>query len=277
MHELAPQLYQLCERASRDMRQLYYQHLRSPLVAKQKADGSPVTLADSLADDMLRAGLQRLTPGLPVISDEASLPAFSERRGWQSYWLVDPLDGTREFIAGTGHFCINIALLEDNKPVLGAIYLPLSGEMYWGGGDHRPEVIGPDGRRQLRPRIARLDSALKLLVSSRGRKNPRFTALKARLGSHCPWLMEEVRGSGWKYCRLVEGGGHCYARFGPTSEWDTAAGQALLEAAGGEVLDAFGEPLRYNTREDLANPDFFALAPADFSWRELLQLQRAMP
>jgi 3'(2'), 5'-bisphosphate nucleotidase len=270
MHSSALPVYQLCQRASREIRRLYVAQLAQALPVVSKADGTPVTEADTRSHELLQAGLEKLMPGVPVVSEEASVPPWSSRQHWSQYWLVDPLDGTREFIAGSGHFSINLALVEDHRPVLGAIYLPMTGEMYWGGEGSSPVIYRGGQRRQVRPRVASLQQVLKVIHSRGGREQAPMRELKANLRLRWPQLVEEVRGSAWKFCRLAEGGAHIYPRFGETSEWDTAAGQALLEAAGGRVLDEKGEPLRYNLRPELQNPSFFALAPADFDWCEVL-------
>lgn len=266
------ELYRLCRLASLQLLDLYQRHQREPLSIVTKPDGSPVTEADTLVQAILIEGMAKLLPGVPVISEEAQMPALTERRRWQRYWLLDPLDGTREFIAGTGHFCINVALVEAGEAVWGAIFVPLTGEMYVGGKGCPAEVYRAGQVWPLRPRAARMGGVLKLLHSVRGSRHRKIRELKSRLAQCCPCVMEELRGSAWKFCRLAEGGGQIYARFGETSEWDTAAGQALLESVGGAVLDQAGRPLRYNDSEDMRNPDFYALAPAEFSWEDVLAL-----
>jgi 3'(2'), 5'-bisphosphate nucleotidase len=269
MHQLAQPLYQLCQRAGATLRKLYVQHLRQPLQIDIKDDASPVTCADRRANEILRQGLQQLDPGIAILSEESQLPTFEQRSQWRQYWLLDPLDGTREFIAGSGHFCISIARVEDNRAVLGLIYLPLTGEMYLGGVDQAAMVYTPRHQRLLAPSRAQYGSPVKLLASKRGGRHPGVLQFRQNLAERFDWVMLETRGSAWKFCRLAEGGGHAYPRFGATAEWDTAAGQAILEAAGGAVVGLDGQALRYNLRPGIQNPPFMALSPADFDWQEL--------
>jgi len=262
-------LYQLCQRAGVELRGLYEQHLRQPLQIDIKDDASPVTCADRRANEILRLGLQKLDPGIAILSEESELPGFEQRSQWRQLWLLDPLDGTREFIAGSGHFCISIARVEDNHAVFGVIYLPLTGEMYVGGCHQAAMVYTPRQQRLLAPSRAQYGSPLKLLASKGGGQHPGVLRFRQKLADRFDWVMLETRGSAWKFCRLAEGAGHVYPRFGATAEWDTAAGQAILEAAGGALIDLDGQALRYNLRPSLKNPPFMALSPAGFDWREL--------
>lgn len=270
MHELSAPLYRICRQAGKVLCDLYAAHLRQPLQVEVKQDASPVTIADRRSNEILHAGLERLCPGWAVLSEETPIPAFEQRREWRQYWLIDPLDGTREFIEGSGHFCISVALIEDDRPRLGAIYLPLTGQLYLGGVDQQAMVYTPGQQRILVPRPARRDALVKMLVSRRGSRDPRVQAFRRQLESRFPGVLTEKRGSAWKFCRIAEGSGQIYPRFGATSEWDTAAGQALLEAVGGVVADLDGRPLRYNRRPELENPPFLALGPASFDWQGLL-------
>lgn len=261
-------LLRLSGRVSGALTAAYTSHLAEPLRADRKRDASPVTEADRVAHELLQQGLQNLEPGLPVLSEEA-VPAGS-LRGWDDFWMVDPLDGTREFLAGSPQFCFNVALIQGGRAVLGLIAIPLLGEVYVGGREFPAVVVRRGGITPLVAQPAVRQSWLKLLVSRRG-----FTHAGLRQLGQC-WrpqfsgVLVEVRGSAWKFCRIAEGAGHCYPCFGETSEWDTAAGQALLEAVGGQVVDGKGRPLRYNQRPSLINPPFFALSPARFDWQSLL-------
>ncbi len=273
MHELTLPLYQLCQAAGEQLRALYAQNLTRPLAVDFKEDSSPVTEADRSSNNILRQGLERISPGLHILSEETDIPGFDQRSRWGQYWLVDPLDGTREFLDGSGQFCISIALVDSCRPVLGVIYLPLTGEMYIGGIDQAPLLYTRWEQRLLVPRAASSDAPVKVLTSSRGAEDPRVNRFKSELRCHFPWMLEELRGSAWKFCRIVEGAGHIYPRFGATSEWDTAAGQALLEAVGGTIIDMTGRRLAYNLRPQLQNPPFIALGPASFDWWKVLENQ----
>ena len=229
---------------------------------RAKEDRSPVTAADLAAHRILCDGLARLGSGWPVLSEEAADIAWEERRGWRRYWLVDPLDGTREFVKRNGEFTVNIALVDGDAPVLGVVYAPVPGDMLhaergrgaWQRLDDGQDVALATRRPAERPlRVA----------ASRSHLDPRTAEVLLRMGD-----IERVGlGSSLKFCRLAQGRMDFYPRFGPTSEWDTAAGQCVLEAAGGQVLRLDGSPLRYNTKPSLLNPDFLALGEPALPWR----------
>jgi 3'(2'), 5'-bisphosphate nucleotidase len=222
--------------------------------ARAKADASPLTEADLRAHRLIVAGLEALQPRLPVLSEESADIAWSERRGWSRYWLVDPLDGTKEFVSRNGEFTVNIALIDAHRPVLGVVHVPVSDTTYSGiPGNGAWREAHERGRTRIgvRPFAAQ---PLRV-VGSRSHGNP---ALNARLDAMGPHELRAV-GSSIKLCVLASGEADFYPRLGPTSEWDIAAGQAVLEGAGGQVVDAAtGLPLRYNTKEGYLNPDFLA-------------------
>lgn len=233
---------------------------------ERKADASPVTAADLAAHRCIVAGLQALTPRIPVLSEEsAHLVATSERRRWRRLWVVDPLDGTREFVRRNGEFCINIALVEGGAPVFGLILAPVAGTVWYGTPGEGAFRRDGDDARAIRTRVPAM---LPLRVAaSRSHLDPRTAALLRRIGD-----TEAIGlGSALKFCLLAEGRMDVYPRFAPTSEWDTAAGQAILEAAGGALLDARGRAFRYNQRESLLNGDFIALGDVALPWREWLR------
>jgi 3'(2'), 5'-bisphosphate nucleotidase len=229
-----------------------------------KADRSPLTEADLAAHACIRDGLAALDPALPMLSEESAAHELSGRRDWTRYWLVDPLDGTREFVKRNGEFTVNIALIEDGRTVFGVVYAPVLDELFWGQAGHGAFLRGPEGDVELR---ARRPAPRPLRVAvSRSHLDPRSAALLGRLEQP----VSVGLGSSLKFCRLAEGRVDVYPRFGPTGEWDTAAGQAVLEAAGGAVLDLAGQPLTYNQRESLINPDFIALGDPELPWKEWL-------
>jgi len=220
-----------------------------------KDDASPLTAADLASHRILADGLRELTPELPVLSEEnAARVTTAERRAWSRYWLVDPLDGTKEFIKRNGEFTINVAFVEFGRPVFGIVHVPVTGTTYigtagrgatrrTGGGD--PLGLHVAGAVQDRP---------VRIVGSRSHAGGELEGFAAALGEH-EFL---AVGSSLKFCLVAEGGADVYLRLKPTSEWDTAAGQAVLEAAGGSVTDLAGHPLRYNARDTLINPGFIA-------------------
>ena len=229
-----------------------------------KDDRSPLTEADMASHHLIVAGLEQLVPGVPVLSEESKSVAWETRRAWTRYWLVDPLDGTREFVKRNGEFTVNIALVEDGEPVFGVVYAPALDEMHYGARGLGAFVCDGDSHVPIavrKPALAPLRVA-----GSRSHMDPRSAAFIGRLGEHTLLGM----GSSLKFCRMAEARLDVYPRFAPTSEWDTAAGQCVLECAGGAVLTLDGKPLRYNSKDSLLNPDFLALGDAALPWREWL-------
>jgi 3'(2'), 5'-bisphosphate nucleotidase len=237
----------------------------SEFAVEHKDDKSPLTAADIAAHHCIVAGLERLTPDIPILSEESAedVPAIV-RRTWRRMWLVDPLDGTREFVKRNGEFTVNIALIDDGVPVLGVVQAPVTGALWHGQQGRGAFRRDGDGEVVLRTRVPA--TAPLRVAGSRSHRDPRTEALMQRIGDTEPMSL----GSSLKFCRLAEGGMDVYPRFGPTSEWDTAAGQCVLEAAGGVVIDPRGRPLRYNQRDTILNGDFLALGDPQLPWREWL-------
>jgi 3'(2'), 5'-bisphosphate nucleotidase len=253
------------------------------IAIETKSDDSPLTAADLAAHRLIAREL----PGLldvPMISEEAVIPELAERKSWSAYWLIDPLDGTKEFIARNGEFTVNIALVVNGKPLLGLVHVPVSDETYLG----LDESIAADGLKRAEKYLAgckqkdlqtrflapRLDARLpmELLVSHRHGSDAQ-AALLVRLQSRWPAPLTHLSaGSSLKFCLIAEGRADFYPRLAPTSEWDTAAAQAVLAAAGGLVVEAETlAPLLYNQRESLLNPSFLAMGDAGFNWHQLLR------
>ena len=241
-----------------------------------KADDSPVTAADLAAHHLIVAGLTALDPSIPVLSEEDANIPQPVRAGWQRWWLVDPLDGTKEFIAGSEEFTVNIALIENGRVVFGVVSMPTSGRYYVGGsglGAWRADRGEEATTIQVRTAPASGESFT--VVASRRHSSPEQERLLAGLSAALGELHLANIGSSLKFCLLAEGAADCYPRLAPTSQWDTAAAQGVLEGAGGEVLDLSGAPFSYPPRESLLNGFFLAL-PARAVWREkLLELARA--
>ncbi|UCJ17202.1 3'(2'),5'-bisphosphate nucleotidase CysQ [Pseudomonas sp. MM211] len=234
----------------------------------EKADASPVTAADLAAHRVLADGLQALDANIPVLSEEDADIALSQRAGWDRWWLVDPLDGTKEFIADSEEFTVNVALIERGQVVFGVVGIPASGVIYYGGSGLGAWRAEPGGEPQAITVRETPESGLSVVASRRhgsAEQEQLLAALVARFGD-----IERISvGSSLKFCQLAEGSADFYPRLAPTSQWDTAAAQGVLEGAGGVVLTLQGEPLRYEARESLLNPFFLAL-PADVEWREVL-------
>jgi 3'(2'), 5'-bisphosphate nucleotidase len=221
---------------------------------QKKDDNSPLTQADLESQRVILDGLSRLTPDIPVLSEESAQAPWSERQSWTRLWVVDPLDGTREFVKRNGEFTINIALVVNHEPLLGIVAAPALGLLYWGAigvGAFSHHRGAPEIAIKVAPPAARLR-----VVGSRSHASPETASYLARLREH---EMDGI-GSSLKFCLIAEGKADLYPRFGPTSEWDTAAGQALLEAAGGHVTRLDGHRLRYNCRATLLNGDFLAFS-----------------
>lgn len=234
-----------------------------------KADASPLTAADLRANALILRALAALTPHVPILSEESVLPPFAVRSAWQEYWLIDPLDGTKEFVSRNGEFTVNIALMRDGVPVLGVVHAPVPGTTWLGlpgAGAWKCESGAPWQSIHSAP----LSSARLRAVASRRHGSVAQDALLARLGHHFQEVVLVNRGSSLKFCLLAEGSADFYPRLAPTSEWDTAAAQAVLVAAGGKVLREDLQALRYNTRDSILNPSFLAVADADADWARLL-------
>ncbi|MFK8332807.1 3'(2'),5'-bisphosphate nucleotidase CysQ [Pseudomonas sp. BJa5] len=250
---------------------------RAELAVTEKADASPVTAADLAAHQVIAEGLQALAPAIPVLSEEDCEIPLSERQQWQRWWLVDPLDGTKEFIAGTEEFTVNIALIEAGRVVFGVVAIPTNGRCYFGGSGIGAWLEEADGvASAINVRNAPPAGERFTVVASRRHSSPQQEALLAGLSSAVGELELANIGSSLKFCLLAEGAADCYPRLAPTSQWDTAAAQGVLEGAGGQVLNLDGQVFSYPPRESLLNPFFLAL-PAAAPWRErLLQLASTM-
>jgi len=238
------------ERASAAIMQIY----DGAFAVQRKDDNSPLTLADLESQRVIIEGLKRITPGIPILSEESAAAPWAERRSWRELWVVDPLDGTREFVKRNGEFTINIALIVQHEPLLGVVCAPAQKLTYWGIAGEGAFARAHDSETRA-IHTSSPQQPLRVL-GSRSHASPQTAAYLARLGPH---VVGSV-GSSLKFCLLAEGKAELYVRFGATSEWDTAAGQAVLEAAGGHVTRMDGHRLRYNCRESLINGDFVAFS-----------------
>jgi 3'(2'), 5'-bisphosphate nucleotidase len=226
-----------------------------------KADESPLTQADMASHRIIDAGLRQLTPDIPVISEESGLPDFGERGQWQTYWLIDPLDGTKEFVNRNGEFTVNIALIEGHRPVFGVVHVPV-GQKTYTGCEGVGAAVREDGGTSRSIRVAGQSATPVRVVGSRSHRGASLDAYLERLGE----VEMLPMGSSLKFCVVAEGAADIYPRLGPTSEWDTAAAQAVVEQAGGAVLELDGQPLAYNAKADILNPHFLVRGPDDRDW-----------
>lgn len=231
-----------------------------------KADESPLTSADMASHCAIIDGLAKLDPTVPVLSEESKALSYDERKHWTKYYLVDPLDGTKEFIKGKKEYTVNIALIENGVPTVGVVYVPELGEMYSGA-----EGLGAfkrvNGQERVAIKVAQTCRSAPRIVGSSSHASPVMAVFLELVGDH--EIMEF--GSSLKICQISDGTADFYPRFGPTSEWDTAAGHAVVLHAGGAVVTIDGAPLTYNQKESLLNPFFYVIGPRD---RDLLALAR---
>jgi len=238
-----------------------------PFEVHHKEDGSPLTVADRDAHELILAGLHRLAPDLPVLSEESASIGYRERTGWARYWLVDPLDGTREFVNRNGEFTVNIALIDDVRPVLGVVHVPVTGVTYLGL--HGAGAWKMEGGERHAIHARRYRGGRATVVASRSHRGAAVDRFLERLQAREGAYDTASYGSSLKLCLVAEGAADICPRLGPTSEWDTAAAQCIVEAAGGRVIDLDGTPLRYN-KPDILNPWFLATGAGNYDWRALL-------
>lgn len=255
-----PSLLALTRRAGEAILAVY----RREFSVEYKEDESPLTEADLASHRVLVAGLSALSPTLPVLSEESTTTcSFEQRSQWPRYWLVDPLDGTKEFVKRNDEFTINIALVEAGMPVLGIVYAPALDELAWAAHGQGAWLETGAGRAALQTRAS---PAQPVLTISRSHADERTRAVLDTVGAHETLSV----GSALKFIRLAQGRADLYPRLGPTCEWDTAAGQCLLEVAGGALLAPDGRPFRYNQRETLLNGRFLAYGDRSSDWPQRL-------
>ncbi len=231
-----------------------------------KDDNSPLTLADKASHHTIVAALAALTPDIPILSEESREVPWQERSQWQEYWLIDPLDGTKEFIKRNGEFTVNIALIQGHTAVLGVVFVPVQQRCFYGyqgGGAFEQTADG-----QLRPISVTATAPTPVrVVGSRSHRGELLDAWLAKLGAHEMVPM----GSSLKLCLVALGEADVYPRLGLTSEWDTAAAQAVVECAGGKVIQTDGSPLLYNAKEDILNPHFIVCGDLNRDWTAYLE------
>lgn len=258
----------------------------APIDVSSKSDDSPVTKADLAAHKIIVKGLEALGLNYPILSEEGGLPEFDTRKSWQCYWLVDPLDGTKEFINRNGEFTVNIALIDGGEAVLGMVYVPVTQTFYYGykdddgvRGNENNSQSGqswkqtPQGETRLHVRTAAFSEKLSI-VGSRRHGAEALERLLTRIEPQFSTCELVSMGSSLKICAIAEGSADWYPRLALTSEWDTAAAHAVLSYAGGKILDDDLQPLRYNQKDSLLNPFFHAIGRAEFDWPQLITESR---
>jgi 3'(2'), 5'-bisphosphate nucleotidase len=243
-------------------------HYEKPSPVDYKADDSPLTVADHASHAHLVDRLGALTPDVPVLSEEHDPGDYAARQGWYRFWLVDPLDGTKEFVKKTGEFTVNVALIEGDAPVLGVVHVPVKGVTYFaaeGGGAFKQE-----GAAAPVPISARACDPRKLtVVASRDHAGPEVAAILRKMEEEGVEVASASMGSSLKFCLVAEGKADLYPRTVPTFEWDTAAAQCVVEQAGGRLTTLDGERLRYN-KADIRNPSVMTAGDAGLDWKRYL-------
>ena len=256
MKKLLQQIQDIAKQAGDSIMQIYQS---ADFGVEMKADDSPLTKADLAAHNKIVRQLQKITPEVPILSEESAKIPFATRKQWQKYWLVDPLDGTKEFIKRNGAFTVNIALIEQHKSILSVVYVPVKEITY-------SAALGL-GAFKNGQKIHTLIPAreIPVVVGSRSHMSKDVQEYLQKLGKHELIAM----GSSLKFCLVAEGHADLYPRLGLTSEWDTAAAQCIVEQAGGAVVTLDGKQLLYNTKENLLNPYFMVYGDSKREWINL--------
>jgi 3'(2'), 5'-bisphosphate nucleotidase len=253
LHLLVKDIVAIAKEAGKSILEIYNQE---DFDVKIKSDDSPVTIADKLSNDLICEKLRALTPTIPIVSEENFIEDFSKRSQYQVYWLVDPLDGTKEFINRNGDFAVNIALIQEKKPVLGVVFVPVQNKTYWAVKNEGAWEINNEIEKRIFADTFKMSQSGLAIAVTRSHFNQ---ATSDYIGNFVfPRLMSV--GSSLKFMLLAKGEAHLHPRFGTTMEWDTAAPQIILEEAGGKILKEDGTDLDYNQKESLKNPNYVAYA-----------------
>jgi 3'(2'), 5'-bisphosphate nucleotidase len=268
LYTLLPDCLDCARRAGQAIMKVY----ASDFTVQHKTDDSPLTRADLASHHVIVDRLRALTPEIPVLSEESAAIDWDTRQRWQRYWLIDPLDGTKEFVKRNGEFTVNIALIEQHRPVLGVVLAPVL-TTYWfaaeGRGAHRVQAATLEDSVMIEQAeaisVRRPPQKPPVIVASRSHASSELQHYLQRLPAHDILSV----GSSLKFCRVAEGSADLYPRLGPTSEWDTAAAQAVVEQAGGQIIKADGTALDYNNKASLLNPHFLVIGDSDHGWPDI--------
>lgn len=266
LSHLLPQVIEIARSAGQMILDIYE---KKQYEAYTKSDETPVTSADIAAHKLITERLSELTPDIPVLSEEAADISLEQRAQWQRYWLVDPLDGTQEFIARSGDFATIIALIDNNKPAMGVVYGPVSRVTYYAYSGKGAWKI-PDMSESVKIHTHKHEQAGQNIAIAISRRQD-INRITSRMSSAWNYDLIPLGSAALKACLVAEGAVDCYLRLGPTGEWDTAATQCIVEEAGGRILSTHLEPLSYNERETLENPNFIVLGDTDLPWDDILQ------
>lgn len=261
-----PELISIVHKAGDAIMQVY----AGEITIQRKGDNSPLTMADMAAHHIIESGLNKLTPELPVLSEESAEVSYDIRSQWRRYWLVDPLDGTREFIKRNDEFTVNIALIDNGKPIIGIVYAPAKSLLYYAGQEIGAfKQVGNQDESAIKARA--LDPTSMTVASSRSHSDERVKSFLSRVTAKLSEPKLISMGSSLKICLVAEGLADVYPRLGPTSEWDTAAAQCVLEQAGGQLVGIDGKPFVYNAKSSLLNAEFFARGATAHAWQQYLK------
>ncbi|MCR9581119.1 3'(2'),5'-bisphosphate nucleotidase CysQ [Vibrio antiquarius] len=266
LSHLLPQVIEIARSAGQMILEIYE---KKQYEAYTKSDETPVTSADIAAHKLITERLSELTPDIPVLSEEDADISLEQRAQWERYWLVDPLDGTQEFIARSGDFATIIALVDNNKPTMGVVYGPVSGVTYYAYSGKGAWKV-PDMSDSVKIHTHKHEQPGQSIAIAISRRQD-INRITSRMSSAWNYDLIPLGSAALKACLVAEGAVDCYLRLGPTGEWDTAATQCIVEEAGGRILSTQLEPLSYNERETLENPNFIVLGDADLPWNEILQ------
>ncbi|ENM8382017.1 3'(2'),5'-bisphosphate nucleotidase CysQ [Vibrio alginolyticus] len=266
LSHLLPQVIEIARSAGQMILEIYE---KKQYEAYTKSDETPVTSADLAAHKFITERLSDLTPDIPVLSEEDADISLEQRAQWERYWLVDPLDGTQEFIARSGDFATIIALVDNNRPTMGVVYGPVSGVTYYAYNGKGAWKI-PDMSDSVKIHTHKHEQPEQSIAIAISRRQD-INRITNRMSNAWNYDLIPLGSAALKACLVAEGAVDCYLRLGPTGEWDTAATQCIVEEAGGRILSTQLEPLSYNERETLENPNFIVLGDADLPWNEILQ------
>lgn len=257
LNKLLSEVTSIASRAGEEIMKIYQ---AEDFSIQSKSDDSPLTAADLASHHCITESLEKLQPEFPILSEESGEIPFNERQQWETYWLIDPLDGTKEFIKRNGQFTVNIALIHNHQPILGVVDVPAKKECYFGA--LQVGAFKLQGDQQQSISVRSLSEQELVVVGSRSHRTQELDDYLEKLGPH----QLIPTGSSLKFCLVAEGKADLYPRIGPTCEWDTAAAQAVVESAGGSVVDTKGAPLRYNQKESLLNPYFLVFGDDSRNW-----------
>ncbi len=266
LSHLLPQVIEIARSAGQLILDIYQ---KKQYEEYTKSDETPVTSADIAAHKLITERLSELTPDIPVLSEEAADISLEQRAKWQRYWLVDPLDGTQEFIARSGDFATIIALIDNNQPTMGVVYGPVSGVTYYAYSGKGAWKI-PDMSENVRIHTHKHEQPGQNIAIAISRRQD-INRITSRMSSAWNYELIPLGSAALKACLVAEGAVDCYLRLGPTGEWDTAATQCIVEEAGGRILSTHLAPLSYNERETLENPNFIVLGDEALPWDDILQ------